>query len=39
MKERRGSAAFTYEIDLSWQAASGSPPLALKTLPGAGGWG
>ncbi len=25
---------FTLELDLSWQADSGSPPLALATLPG-----
>jgi hypothetical protein len=29
----RGPAAFTFEIDLSWQADAGSPALALATLP------
>ncbi len=33
MRSRHADAAFTFEIDLSWQAHAGCPPLALGTVP------
>jgi hypothetical protein len=33
MPPGRGPASYTVEVDLSWQANHGAPPLALSSLP------